>query len=1223
MTAERGAPLHMDEGDIRLALLASIIESSNDAIMSANLDGIFISWNAAAERMFGYSAEEMIGQSTLLIAPPEKMQEATNNQSKSRDGIKIESYETLRSRKDGSTIPIFLSLSPIYDSMGAIIGSSVIARDITAEKEASKNARNMAFIIESSNDAIIGVNFEGIFISLNPAAERMYGYSAKEMIGQSIFLIIPENPHEDVDILRKIRGGHKIEPYETLQIRKDGSTISISLTLSPIHDESGTVIGASGIARDITAEKEASQNARNMASIIESSNDSITSMNLEGIFISWNAAAERMSGYLTEEIIGQHVSLIIPPEKMQESAENLSNILGGHKIEPYETLMTRKDGSSIPIFLTLSPIYDGNGAVIGQSGIARDITAEKEAFQNARNMASIIESSNDSITSANINGIITSWNHAAERMYGYSAKEIIGQSRSRLIPPENSHELVDVWSNIRDGIKIEPYEALRIRKDGSTISVSMTLSPIYDGNGVVTGLSSISRDITAEKEASQNARNMASIIESSNDSITSMNLEGIFISWNAAAERMSGYLTEEIIGQHVSLIIPPEKMQESAENLSNILGGHKIEPYETLMTRKDGSSIPIFLTLSPIYDGNGAVIGQSGISRDITAEKEASQNARNMASIIESSNDSITSANINGIITSWNPAAESMYGYSAKEMIGQSRSRLIPPENAHEDTDNLNKIWDGKKIEPYETLRIRKDGSTFPISLTISPIYDSNGVIIGASRIARDITAEKEASQNARNLALIIESSNDAIMSASFESIITSWNPAAERMYGYLAKEIIGQSFWCLILSENRDGLGEIMQKIGNGLKVEPYDTVQIRKDGSTFPLLMTISPVRDGNGVVIGASAIARDITREKQAAQYARNMASIIESSNDAITSGTIEGIITSWNPAAERMYGYLAKEMIGQAISCLIAPENAHEDVDIQSKIKDGYKIEPYETLRIRKDGSTIPISLTASPIYDSNGVVIGASATARDITAEKEMFRQLEEMNELRNEFVATVAHDLRGPMTSISGFAHLLIDEWSAIDDEKKIEYLRIITRNTDTLAEFVQDVLQVARIEAGEFTYNIASFDMRVLAQRALDEAIGPNKDQRFKLVAPDDLPLVLGDKERQWQVLINLLSNALKFSPEQEPITVELATIEGFVRVGVIDRGRGIAKEDLEKLFRKSERLLKSGNPTVPGNGLGLFIAKTLVEAQGGRIWCESAQGAGSTFFFTIPVAR
>ncbi len=312
---------------------------------------------------------------------------------------------------------------------------------------------------------------------------------------------------------------------------------------------------------------------------------------------------------------------------------------------------------------------------------------------------------------------------------------------------------------------------------------------------------------------------------------------------------------------------------------------------------------------------------------------------------------------------------------------------------------------------------------------------------------------------------------------------------------------------------------------------------------------------------------------------------LASIVECSNDAIVSVSLDGILNSWNPAAERMYGYSAEEMIGQPFSILIPSENADEAADILGRIRDGRRIGHFETVRIRKDGSTFPATVSISPIHDSAGAIIGTSSITRDVTEHKQLIRRLEGVNELRNEFVAIVAHDLRAPMTSIGGFAHELIDQWEVIEDNEKIEYLKIIARNTDHLAGLVEDVLQVSRLDAGEFTYDIRPFDIRSSTQRVLDETAGAGGERRLECIAPEDLPLVLVDEDRQWQVLANLLSNAVK-------------------------------------LFQKFGRVSQLGPRKVPGNGLGLYIRRTIVEAQGGRIWCESSLGRGSTFFFTIPVA-
>lgn len=469
-------------------------------------------------------------------------------------------------------------------------------------------------------------------------------------------------------------------------------------------------------------------------------------------------------------------------------------------------------------------------------------------------------------------------------------------------------------------------------------------------------------------------------------------------------------------------------------------------------------------------------------------------------------------------------------------------------------------------------------------------------------------------------LASIVASSGDAILSVRLGGIINSWNPAAERMYGYSAEEIVGKSFSVLIHPENVDEATYIMGKILDGHQIENYETVRIRKDGTEVPVSLTISPIRDSTGAVIGASSITRDMTDRKQASRYARD---ILESAPDAMVIADKAGTIVIINAQTEKLFGYHRDEMLGQPVELLIPNRFREKHPSQREDFFADSEVRPMgaglELFGLRKDGREFPIEISLSPIETKKGLLVAAAI--RDVTSHKQMIRRLEEMNELRNEFVAVVAHDLRAPMMSISGFAHMLTEQWDAIDDDTKLQYLQIIARNTDGLAEFVEDVLQVARIEAGEYGYDIRPFDVRSFAQNVLNEAVSANGNRRFEFIAPEGLPLALGDEGRQRQILTNLLSNAIKFSPAAEPIIVELSCIGNFVQVSVTDGGIGIAKDDLTKLFQKSGRLSRPGVQKTPGNGLGLYICKTLVEAQGGRIWCESNPNQGSTFFYTIPV--
>jgi PAS domain S-box-containing protein len=236
--------------------VAAIVESSDDAIISKNLDGIITSWNRGAQAIFGYSPEEVIGKPVSILIPTERQDEEPSILKRLRRGERIDHYETVRRRKDGTLIDISLTISPVRDPSGAIVGASKIASDITERRRAETQIAEVAAIVESSDDAIISKNLDGIIRSWNRGAQKLFGYSAEEVIGKPVSILIPPDRHnEEPEILQRLRRGERIEHYETVRRRKDGSFVEISLTISPVRNAAGTIIGASKIARDISERK--------------------------------------------------------------------------------------------------------------------------------------------------------------------------------------------------------------------------------------------------------------------------------------------------------------------------------------------------------------------------------------------------------------------------------------------------------------------------------------------------------------------------------------------------------------------------------------------------------------------------------------------------------------------------------------------------------------------------------------------------------------------------------------------------------------------------------------------------------------------------------------------------------------------------------------------------------------------------------------------------------
>ena len=362
------------------ARLAAIVDSSDDAIVGRDEAGTINTWNLAASRLFGYTPEEIVGQSALFLVPPDMHQEELANLELLRRGERIEHYETERLRKGGRRIDVSVTYSPIKDTNGQLVGSALIARDIGAQQREQAVRARLAAIVESSDDAIIVKDMNGVVTDWNAAAERIFGYTAEEMVGRSIRAIIPpELQHEEPVILGSIKAGQRVDHYETCRLHKSGRRVEVSITFSPIRDGRGKVIGASKIAHDISERRRSDAACRMLAAIVESSDDAIISKNLDGVITSWNASAERLFGYTPEEIIGQPVLRLIPRDFHYEEPQIIAKLRNGERIEHFETRRMRKNGEMFDVSLTVSPVRDANGRIIGVSKIVRDISDRKAA----------------------------------------------------------------------------------------------------------------------------------------------------------------------------------------------------------------------------------------------------------------------------------------------------------------------------------------------------------------------------------------------------------------------------------------------------------------------------------------------------------------------------------------------------------------------------------------------------------------------------------------------------------------------------------------------------------------------------------------------------------------------------------------------------------------------------------------------------------------------------
>ncbi|MCF3107605.1 PAS domain S-box protein [Niabella sp. CC-SYL272] len=357
--------------------------------------------------------------------------------------------------------------------------------------------------------------------------------------------------------------------------------------------------------------------------------------------------------------------------------------------------------------------------------------------------------------------------------------------------------------------------------------------------------------------------------------------------------------------------------------------------------------------------------------------------------------------------------------------------------------------------------------------------------------------------------------------------------------------------------------------------------------------------------------------VAEEKQAL-----LAAIVSSSQDAIVSKTLKGVITSWNPAAERLFGYKEREVLGKHISLIIPEDRIHEEDFILEQIGRGQRIEHFETVRKAKNGTLIPISLTISPVFNERKEIIGASKIARDISemiaSKLEKERLYEEVNVLsrkKDEFIALAAHELKTPITSLRGFMEVL--QLHATADSLQAGLLERCVRQTNKLTTLLNDLLDVSRLQIGKLLLRCEKFDLVAMVQEVLS---GFTHSARHRFIFKNKKPVVIyADRIRLEQVLTNLLNNAVKYTPAGGTVTIKMREAAGKVYVSVRDEGLGIEPEHLTKIFNQFYRAVDPG-ANISGLGIGLYISKEIITRHGGTIGVKSRKGSGSVFVFSIP---
>ena len=481
----------------------------------------------------------------------------------------------------------------------------------------------------------------------------------------------------------------------------------------------------------------------------------------------------------------------------------------------------------------------------------------------------------------------------------------------------------------------------------------------------------------------------------------------------------------------------------------------------------------------------------------------------------------------------------------------------------------------------------------------------------------------------------VLDGADDAIFLKDRAGQYLLANLACCRAIGLPREEVIGHDDRDLFPLETAARIQAHDAVVMDAGETRRFQLSVERRRGAVTTYLTTKSPYRDPAGRVIGVIGISRDVTAYEALIADSAYLAAIVHSSDDAIVSKTLDGVITSWNPGAERIFGFTASEAIGNHITLIIPRERWSEEDEVLARIRRGEGVDHFDTVRVRKGGALVNISLTVSPVRNQAGDIIGVSKIARDISQTKRLEserrdllareqharNEAEAANRAKDDFLATVSHELRTPLSAILGWAQVIRLK---SDPETLEQAFESIERNARHQVQLIEDLLDLSRINAGKMRLEIQPVDLGPVIAAAL-ETIRPAAEAKAIRLGSRIQPgatVIMGDPGRLQQICWNLLSNAVKFTPRHGEVTVAVDRADSTASIRVSDSGQGIEADTLPYIFERFRQADPSLTRTHGGLGLGLAIVRQLVELQGGHVTAESpGRGLGAAFTVTFPL--
>ena len=736
---------------------------------------------------------------------------------------------------------------------------------------------------------------------------------------------------------------------------------------------------------------------------------------------------------------------------------------------------------------------------------------------------------------------------------------------------------------------------------------------------------------------------------------------------------ISKYSRDELIGQNHRILNSGHHSKEFFQKVYHSIANGQVWRGEICNRAKDGSIYWVDTTIVPFLEADGKPRQYMAIRADITERKRAEEMRERLAAVVDSSDDAIISKTLDGTINAWNRGAEKVFGYSAAEVIGKPMLLLFPPERAHEERDILERIARGESVEHFETVRVRKDGTRIDISSTISPVKDSTGRIVGASKIARDITArnlaEAALSQSNARRKFALETARLGDWELNLATLEASRSFRHDEIFGYHSPlpEWNFETFLRHVHPDDRERVRENFHSCVSQGKRWDFECRIVRMDAEVRWIWACGDHYREPSGDATHMFGIVEDITDHKsiedalidQAKTLSRQteelyrsqqalesqtlmLRSVLDSMVEGLVATDEKGKFTLWNPAAKRIVGMGPEN---------VPPEkwSSHYGVFLQDTITP-FPPEQNPLARalngevsmaemfVRNPGleEGVWIEASGAPLKGNDGTIRGGVVAFRDITQRKEDEREIRELNEELEErvvertaqlaaanqeleaFTYSVSHDLRAPLRHIGGFSRILIEDFGVAMNPEARRHLQRIQDGTQRMGQLVDELLNLARLGRHAVTLQATALNPMIEEVISLLQPEAEGRAIEWKIA---QLPSVKCDPILIRQVFQNLIANALKFTRPRERAVIEVGHFQsnGQTVILVRDNGVGFNMKYQDKLFGVFQRLHRAED--FEGTGVGLATVQRIVHKHGGRAWAEAELDKGATFYFTLTV--